>query len=900
MKLDAITLKQLSPLLDEALELEASKRDAWLARLGGEAAKLVPALRELLSKSSLTDTDALLERGPAFTLPGGAARSSEFSEGDKVGPYQLIRELGQGGMGEVWQAERIDGTLKRAVALKLPTLSLKRNVLLQRFEHERDILSGLVHPSIARLYDAGLSDNGQPFLALEYVEGQPITDYCERARCNTRARIQLLLQVMKAVQYAHSNLVIHRDLKPSNILVTNSGNAMLLDFGIAKLLEDASGEVNESALTQLGGRALTLDYASPEQISGTTLSTATDVYSLGVILFEVLAGRRPFNGPKRERENAILTETPVLPSNIAPDLANIVAKALKKIPSERYATVGAFAEDLQRWLDGDVVLAQPDSFWYRVRKFVARYRFQVTLTAAASIALVALTAVAVLHGLKAREETKRAIAARDFLVDMFRLSDADGLQGKEFSAKALLSQGKKNVLATLNQEPSLQAEVLRAIANAELNLSEYRTAETTLTDVANRYQALGKTVEQGQALVSQAAAVFLAGESSRAEKILEDAWALLREHKNKPVAIQNYYQILSAVAVRNRRTAIAADASIKSLAMAEKLYGKNHRETIRALSALGRMRSWNREYDAARVHFDDAFARANMNPEVRPRDRIWLAVERAEFSNSAGQFLRAAEQYAAARQQCKSLLDANSQLCRKVARGEAAVLLLLGQKDEAMALLPNYRSLLDNEEAPLDQMEALMTACRTLILAGRVAGEPEWWARLSQLANAGAEQRVDDRHKIWALLIQAERRLHEQQPDAAGKILKSAESRLAPGALPTNRELMRIRLFQGVAAQQVGEHARALALLESVTETYTKLLGPTHTRTLLSVLHQVRSLAALGRRGDALSLIDRAQPKLQEALGSSSPIYQRIIELRAEIVANKPNAAISQTHRIFL
>ncbi|MFM7460101.1 MAG: serine/threonine protein kinase, partial [Burkholderiales bacterium] len=593
MKLDASTLRQLSPLLDEALELEAANREAWLAKQNGEAAKHIPALRELLSKSRLTDADTLLERGPAFTLPGIAARPSEFREGDKVGPYQLIRELGQGGMGEVWQAARIDGRLRRTVALKLPTLSLKRNVLLQRFERERDILSGLVHPNIARLYDAGLGDNGQPFLALEYVEGRPITDYCDRAHCDTRTRIQLLLQVMRAVQYAHANLVIHRDLKPTNILVTDSGSAMLLDFGIAKLLEDASGEADESALTQLGGRALTLDYASPEQVSGTTLSTATDVYSLGVILFEVLTGSRPFKGPKRERENAILTETPVLPKNIAPDLANIVAKALKKMPNERYSTMGAFGEDLQRWLEGDVVLAQPDSRWYRVRKFVARYRFQVTLTAAASIALVAVTAVAVLQGLKAREETKRAIAARDFLVDMFRLSDADGLKGKEFTARELLSQGKENVLATLRGEPPLQVEVLRAIANAELNLSEYRTAETTFADIASRYQALGETVQQGQAIVSQAAAVFLAGESNRAEKILEDAWVLLREHQNQPAAIQHYYQILSAVAVGNRRTAIAEDASIKSLAMAEKLYGKNHLQTIRALSALGRMRSWN-------------------------------------------------------------------------------------------------------------------------------------------------------------------------------------------------------------------------------------------------------------------------------------------------------------------
>jgi hypothetical protein len=780
MKFDAATLKALSPLLDEALELEASQRNAWLARLSGDAEKLAPALRELLNSSSMTGTDALLERGPEFTLPSTATEGSPYKPGDQVGPFRLIREIGHGGMGEVWQAERVDGTFKREVALKLPMVSVRRHVLLQRFERERDILGALIHPNIARLYDAGLGIDGQPFLALEYVEGRPITEYCAVRKCDLLTRIGLLLQVMAAVQYAHTNLVIHRDLKPTNILVTDAGKALLLDFGIAKLLEDASGEADESPLTQLGGRALTLDYASPEQISGTTLSTATDVYSLGVLLFELLAGTRPFSGAKRERENAILTETPVLPSNIAPDLANIVAKALKKKPSERYSTVGAFAEDLQRWLNGDVVLAQPDSRLYRARKFVARYRFQVAVTAAASVALIAVATVAVLQGLKAREETKRAIAAKDFLVDMFRLSDADGLKGKEFTAKEILTQGKKNLLATLRQEPSLQVEVLRAIANAELNLSEYRTAEITLTDVANRYQSLGETIQQGQALVSKAAAVFLAGESARAEKILEDAWVLLREHQDNPAAVQSYYQILSPVAVSNRRNAIAEEASLKSLAMAEKLYGKNHLQTIRALSALGRMRSWNREYDAALRHYDDAFARANDNPELRPRDRIWLTAERAEVSGSAGQFLRASEQYTDARQQCEQLLDANSQLCRKISRGEAAMHLLRGHGVAAQALLPKFKGLLDNPEAPLDQMEALMTACRTLIWTRRAADEPTWWIRLNELANAGPAARVDTRHKIWAQLIQAERLLYDQQPNDARKILKSAESRLPP------------------------------------------------------------------------------------------------------------------------
>lgn len=899
MKLDSVTLKQISPLLDELLELDARQREGWLAQLNSEVAHLAPILRELLFKPSAGDTDALLERGPAFTLPKAADQAYEFHIGDQIGPYRLLRELGQGGMGEVWLAERADGMLKRPVALKLPMLSLRRNVLLQRFEHERDILSGLVHPNIARLYDAGFSDEGQPYLALEYAEGQPITDYCEQKSCGIRERIQLLLQVMTAVQYAHSNLVIHRDLKPSNILVNSEGKATLLDFGVAKLLEETSGEADESALTQFGGRALTLDYASPEQISGSALGTATDVYSLGVLLFELLTSRRPFSGARHEREKAILADSPVLPRNIAPDLANIVAKALKKSPTDRYSTVNAFAEDLQRWLKGEAVLAQPESRMYRLQKFISRYRLQVALAGAGIFAITAVAAVAVVQGIKAREETKRAIAARDFLVDMFRFSDTDGLSGKVFGAKDLLVQGKKNLVVTLNNQPSLQAEVLRAIATAELNLGEYRTAEATLTDLANRYQQMGQTTQLGQALVSKASALFLAGDGAKAEKLLDEAWLLLRDHQNEPAIIQNYYHILSAVAVRNRRLAVAEEASIKSFAMAEKLYGKNHLQTIRALSALGRMRSWNREYEAARAHFDDAWSRANSNTELRPRDRIWLTAERAEVSNAAGHFRLGAQQYAIAREQCDTLIGSSNQLCAKIARGEAATRILLGDSASAAALFPSFGRLLDNAEAPLDQMEALMTACRILIFENRSGEKPEWWVALRQLSNANLSSSVDNRYKVWAMLIEAERLINEKQPSAQS-VLNEAERALAPKLSKTSREFIRVRLYQGLAAQQSGAHEAALSAIGEATDRYTELLGPMHTRTLLASLHRARSLAAIGRRAEAISLVEQALPTLQDRLGPSSPLYLRAIALRTELTTNTPAPVNAHRNGIFL
>ena len=284
-------LRRLSELLDTALELPESERDTWFAGLQGDDAALAPTLRDLLARQAFNETSDLLDAPPAFTIAGAPANASELHKGDTVGPYRLERLLGHGGMGEVWLAERSDGSLKRKVALKLPHVTWAPG-LAERFSREREILSSLEHPNIARLYDAGVDAQGRPYMALEYVDGRPIDEYCKERALPVEARLGLLMHVANAVAFAHSRLVIHRDLKPGNILVTADGQVRLLDFGIAKLMEGDSAQ--ETALTKAAGRALTLDYASPEQIRGESIGTASDVYSLGVVAFELLAGARPY------------------------------------------------------------------------------------------------------------------------------------------------------------------------------------------------------------------------------------------------------------------------------------------------------------------------------------------------------------------------------------------------------------------------------------------------------------------------------------------------------------------------------------------------------------------------------------------------------------------------------
>jgi serine/threonine-protein kinase len=479
------------------MDLDGGQREAWFAQLEQDDPAMATILRDLLKNQPSAETKHFLERGPEFTAPSRDRQTGDFNPGDTVGSYRLIRELGAGGMGEVWLAERSDGVLKRQVALKLPMISLKRSVLVQRFERERDILASLTHPNIARLYDAGLTDNGQPYLALEYVEGEPITQHASRYQLDTRALIELLLQVMRAVQYAHANLVIHRDLKPGNVLVSAEGKALLLDFGIAKLLEEDASHAFETELTRVGGRALTLHYAAPEQLTGEAISIAADIWALGVLLYELLTGQRPFETKDRVAlEQNIRNTDPVrpsqrkagaistLPRGLATELDTIVLKALKKAPAERYATVSAFADDLDRWLNGEPVLAQPDRTWYRTRKFVGRHKIAVTAGMLGMLAVLATSALAIWQAKQAtqqaalaQQEARRAQAVQGFLLELFNSNSsmqANPQTAQATTARELLDRGAQRVDKALHDVPESRIEVLGTLADlySQLGLDE--------------------------------------------------------------------------------------------------------------------------------------------------------------------------------------------------------------------------------------------------------------------------------------------------------------------------------------------------------------------------------------------------------------------------------------------
>jgi tetratricopeptide (TPR) repeat protein len=485
-------------LFGEALALAEGERHPFLERACGGDTLLLDTVSRLLASS---DRAARELDGPGTGLLRAAfgtptASEDSLSPGTPIDRYRLLREIGRGGMATVYEAERADGTFDGRVALKI-LRGIDSDDLSGRLVAERQILSSLAHPHIARLLDGGTSADGRPFLVMELVAGSRIITFASERHLDVRGRIELFLQVVDAVQYAHQHLVVHRDIKPSNVLVDERGTVRLLDFGIAKLLD---ADPADGALTRPATRWMTPQYASPEQILGRPVTTATDVHGLGALLYELLCGQRPFGDDGRsgfELERAICEDVPELPSAVARktapeklartlsgDLDAIVARCLRKVPRDRYGSAQELHDDLRRYLTGFPVRAREGHGSYRVRKFLTRHRGAVT--AAALVAMVLVGSGAVLVRLqaetaaqrdlataaagRARTEAENAQLVIDFLADVFRGRDPSQAPGDTITARELLSWGVERVGTEFADRPAVQGELLMVLGEASVNL----------------------------------------------------------------------------------------------------------------------------------------------------------------------------------------------------------------------------------------------------------------------------------------------------------------------------------------------------------------------------------------------------------------------------------------------
>lgn len=544
----------LSPYLDEALALPEKDRAAWVASLRAKSPAIADQLESLLKDHRVLSDEGFLEDRP-LELPERSGLA-----GQTVGVYTLVSQIGQGGMGSVWLAERNDGRFERRVAVKFLNVSLMGKSGEERFKREGRILALLVHPHIAELIDAGVTQTGQPYLVLEHIEGDYIDRYCDQHKLSVEARIRLFLDVLGALAHAHANLIVHRDLKPSNVLVRNDGQVKLLDFGIAKLLDD-----EEHAATQLTGegtRAMTPQCAAPEQLRGGAITTATDVYASGVLLYVLLTGHHPTgDGPITTADlmKAIIEKDPPRPSDIVVsgdprpeiivnasrrsisaqklsrllrgDLDTIVAKALKKEPKERYSSMTAMADDLRRYLKNESISAQPDSFRYRAAKFIRRNRTAVILATLAVVGTASGVVGTLIQARTARiqrdfafRQLARAQTTIDF--NQFLLSDA-APSGKPFTVNELLGRAEA-LLATQNDDddPS-RVELMVFIGDQYSTQDEPAKARRILEEAHTLSRKINDNSARAEASCSLAGALARDGDLPRAESLFQEGMAAL-------------------------------------------------------------------------------------------------------------------------------------------------------------------------------------------------------------------------------------------------------------------------------------------------------------------------------------------------------------------------------------
>jgi tetratricopeptide (TPR) repeat protein len=570
--------RHVSPYLDRALELTEQQRPEWLATLRELDAPLADDVEALLQVHEALDEEGFLDQRRSSPLLPSLA-------GQTVGAYRLRELIGQGGMGTVWLADRSDGRFEGAAAVKLLNASLLGAEPEARFHREGSILARLRHPHIAHLVDAGISPMGQPFLVLEHVDGDRIDRYCEARELTLEARVRLFLDVLDAVSHAHGNLIVHRDLKPSNVLVTRDGQVKLLDFGIAKLLDAEGGETDRTALTREGHAALTPEYAAPEQLTGGHVTTATDVYALGVLLYVLLTGRHPAGSgalTAAELVRTIVDAAPPRASDVAlsrksrrqleGDLDNILTQALRKKPEERYPSVAAFADDLRRHLAHQPVSARPISLGYRTAKFAQRHTAGLVaagLTAALVTGLIAFYTTRLARERdRAQREAAKAEKVSQLLVELLTAADPYARATSEPTVRTVLEAGLRRIDKDLGGEPEVQAGMLTVMGRV--------------------YQRLG--------------------DNEKAQPLLERAVALGRARgiENAQMA-----QSLNDLGVQVATKADYASAAVlleQALAMRRKVLGPGHPQVAVTLVELGRVRSDQGDVDRAEPLFREALA----------------------------------------------------------------------------------------------------------------------------------------------------------------------------------------------------------------------------------------------------------------------------------------------------
>ena len=606
----------LAPYIDQALEMDAPDRAAFIAALRAQDPALAAQLARLVEEHSRMAKAGFMEKSAGAPVDTSAALA-----GQALGAYTLISQIGRGGMGSVWLAERSDGRYERKVAVKFLNIALAGQGNEDRFKREGRILGRLAHPHIAELVDGGVTQAGLPYLILEYVEGDWIDRYCDQFGLDVIARLRLFHDVAGAIAHAHANLIVHRDLKPSNVLVNKDGQVKLLDFGIAKLLEGEGQEGAATALTLQAGRALTPEYAAPEQVTSAPITTATDIYALGVLLYVLLTGQHPAGATQSHADliKAIVETEPRWPSDavisardnpqaafalaahrtttpqklhrqLRGDLDTILMKALKKNPEERYSSVAAFSDDLARYLKHEPIRARPDTFRYRAAKFVRRNRTAVVLASLIVLASVAGVAGTLMQARTARQQRDASARERDranriteFMASSYKVSDPSEARGNSITAREILDRSSQQIETSLASDPEAQAQMMFVMGEVYYNLgllSQGRALVARAAELQNKL--LGP--EHPETLKSEsllAEILLFHGHYAEAEKLQRETLAA-RSHvlgSDHPETIRSMSRLAKGLIFQGL-SAEAMALQREALAIARRTLGPRHPQTL--------------------------------------------------------------------------------------------------------------------------------------------------------------------------------------------------------------------------------------------------------------------------------------------------------------------------------
>ena len=889
----------VSELVDKASKLDPATRETWLSELSRQDPTIAGSVRKLLDAQPQAAAPDAVDGPPPIAFGGALA-------GQQVGPYVLLRRLGAGGMGEVWLARRADPGLQREVALKLPLRNPLPWDLAARFSLERDILGRLEHPNIARLYDAGVSAEGQPYLAMEMVHGEPITAFSDGRRLDVDARITLFDQVLAAVQFAHANLVLHRDLKPSNILVTAEGQIRLLDFGIAKLLE-GDAPVPQGTVTEWAGRVLTPEYASPEQVLGQPLSTASDVYTLGVVLFELLTGKGPYRvelSSVAQLELAIVQGDPLRPSaaidddgaelrhtarrrlrrQLAGDLDTVVTKALAKRPSDRYGSAAALAEDLQRILAKKPVQAQPPSTAYRVSRFLRRHRWASLATAATILTLLASTAVALRQAHRAsvqadlaQAQARNVSVVRDFLLEVFSAADPARAGAKppgEVTVQEAVDAAASNMGTALDAQPETKVPILTTLADVYSSLDQVDRSIALLEQalVATERSSPTPNRTQAEVLTRLAGTNMFAGRYDAAAGWLdraETAFAALGDTES-----ENYAQALKMRGNLLRRgdspdLPRAVAVLERAAALFRKRYPHSSGRTGTLFYLAQTLRAENQP-DRAERSADEAVALASELP--RPGFELANAYSlRAAIRDGNGNLSGADDDYRTAHDGYARSVGPGHFLTLQNDGLRGATLLERGQRrEEALQLI----------ESTTDGLAHSRRGSGTHAQALNRLGAA--YLRLGRFDRAA--EILEQARTVWA-----ERQDALYRTDATVSL---AEARIASGALIEGRALLdeALAVLRSAAPSAVhpeGEVHLALGLLEIEAGRSGEARRELRQALALSATDSRDDLARRVLAGAALTRLALQEHRVEEALSISGEVGE---EARASRLAQLPRS----------